>query len=418
MAQINGTSGGDDIEGTPENDSIAGGDGADTIYGGAGDDQILGNDGLNSADGGDTIYAGDGADTVQGDGGDDIIYGDAGTDTLFGNDGNDYIDGGSDNDTLYGNDGNDTLLGSDGDDLIYAGAGDDILRGGAGNDTLYGHEGADTFIIADGSDFDTIEDYSAADGDILLIDYPGITSYADLEPYLSDDGNWGTLISLPDGSVTQVKWLNYNSQSASDFTFQSGTICFLKGTLIETEHGPRPVETLRPGDLVLTHDHGLQPLRLMRSRSYRFGQQPHKMQPIRIRPGALGPGSPARELIVSPQHRLALPQDAPDRIVAARKLLSWPGISARPSCRLAHYCHLVFDRHELVLANGAWAETLLITDYSRRLAPLPPALRHLCHTPVRRIATLPEQNLSPAASGESHPEPGRETPKAALPDPA
>lgn len=361
MAQINGTSGDDNIEGTTENDSIAGGDGADTIYGGAGDDQILGNDGQNSADGGDTIYAGDGADTVQGDGGDDRIYGEAGQDTLFGNDGNDYIDGGAD------------------------------------NDTLYGHEGADTFIIADGSGFDTIEDYSAADGDILLIDYPGINSYADLQPYLSDDGNYGTLISFPDGSVTQVKWLNYNSQSASDFTFQSGTICFLKGTLIETEHGPRPVESLRSGDLVRTYDHGLQPLHLMRCRSYRFGAGPHKMQPIRIRPGALGPGVPVRELIVSPQHRIALPQQAPEYIIAARHLLSWPGVSARPSCRLAQYCHLVFDRHELVLANGAWAETLLVTAYSQSLSPLPPALRHLSQEPVRRIVRQPEQAVSPAA---------------------
>lgn len=397
MAQINGTSGDDNIEGTTENDSIAGGDGADTIYGGAGDDQILGNDGQNSADGGDTIYAGDGADTVQGDGGDDRIYGEAGQDTLFGNDGNDYIDGGADNDTLYGDDGNDTLLGGDGDDILYGGTGDDTLRGGAGNDTLYGHEGADTFIIADGSGFDTIEDYSAADGDILLIDYPGINSYADLQPYLSDDGNYGTLISFPDGSVTQVKWLNYNSQSASDFTFQSGTICFLKGTLIETEHGPRPVESLRPGDLVRTYDHGLQPLHLMRCRSYRFGAGPHKMQPIRIRPGALGPGVPVRELIVSPQHRIALPQQAPEYIIAARHLLSWPGVSARPSCRLAQYCHLVFDRHELVLANGAWAETLLVTAYSQSLSPLPPALRHLSQEPVRRIVRLPEQAVSPAA---------------------
>ncbi|SFI67953.1 Hint domain-containing protein [Celeribacter neptunius] len=394
MAQINGTSGDDNLEGTSENDSIAGGDGADTIYGGAGDDQILGNDGTNSADGGDTIYAGDGADWVQGDGGDDTIYGEAGDDTLFGDDGNDYVYGGDGNDTLYGGAGNDILLGGAGNDLIYAGDGDDTIRGGAGDDTIYGHAGADTFIIADGSGLDTIEDYSAADGDVLLIDYPGINTYADLEPYLSDDGNWGTLISLPDGSVTQVKWLNYTTQSASDFSFASGTICFLQGTLIDTADGPRPVETLHPGDRILTYDHGYQPLRLMRAMTYRFRDGPHRMKPIRIKPGALGPGFPARELLVSPQHRIALPQDAPDHLVAARKLLSLPGVTPRPACRMARYCHLIFDTHELVRANGAWAESLLVTAYSRTRGRLPGALATLEMTPARPFEKAPQFAVS------------------------
>lgn len=394
MAQINGTSGDDSIEGTSENDAIAGGDGADTIYGGAGDDQILGNDGNNSADGGDTIYAGDGADTVQGDGGDDVIYGESGDDTLFGNDGNDYVNGGIGNDTLYGNAGADTLLGGDGNDILYGGDGDDTLRGGAGDDTIYGHAGADTFIIADGSGFDTIEDYTPADGDTLLIDYPGIETYADLEPYLSDDGNWGTLISFPDGSVTQVKWLNYDTQSATDFTFASGTICFLKGTLIDTKDGPRPVEALRPGDRVLTYDHGYQPLRLMRAMTYRFRDGPHRMKPIRIKPDTFGPGFPSRELLVSPQHRIALPQEDPDHLVAAKKLLSVPGVTPRPSCRMARYCHLIFERHELVRANGAWAESLLVTAYSRSRGKLPDALENLDMTPARPIEKGPRVTVS------------------------
>ncbi|MFT6456591.1 Hint domain-containing protein [Pseudophaeobacter arcticus] len=240
-------------------------------------------------------------------------------------------------------------------------------------------------MITSDSDNDVIEDYSASDGDILLVDYPGITTYSELEPYLSDDGNWGTLISLPDGSVTQVKWLNYASQSASDFSFQSGPVCFLKGTLIDTATGARLVETLRPGDLVETLDNGMQPVRFISCRCYKFKNGPHKMKPIRIRPNALGPKTPNRELLVSPQHRIALPQNNPTHIVAAKRLLRLPGVTERPSCKIARYYHILLDQHQLVRANGAWAETLLVTKYSSDQAQLPSQLQRTQMKPIRTI---------------------------------
>ena len=397
MATINGGSGDDTLNGTSGNDTIGGGEGADAIDAGAGDDIVHGDDAFGSADGGDTIDAGNGADTVYGADGDDVIQGGAGADSLHGNDGNDFVDGGDNNDTLYGDQGNDTLDGGAANDLIYGGDGDDEIRGGAGNDTIYGHAGADSFVITTGSENDVIEDYNAGDGDILVIDYPGITTYAELEPYLSDDGNWGTLISLPDGSVTQVKWLNYGSQSASDFSFQSGPLCFLKGTLIDTATGPRPVETLRPGDMVETLDSGMKPIRFISCRRYKFKMGPHKMKPIRIRPNALGPQTPIHELLVSPQHRIALPQDDPTRIVAAKKLLRLPGVTERPSCRIAWYYHLLLDQHQLVRANGAWAETLLITEFSGTHARLPNPPKQIGMRPIRKIETsVSTVSLAPA----------------------
>ncbi len=385
MATISGGGGDDTLYGTSGNDTITGGEGADSIAAGAGDDIIHGDDAFGSADGGDTIDAGDGADAVYGADGDDVIYGGAGADSVHGGAGNDWIDGGDGSDTIYGDQGNDTLDGGAGDDLIYSGDGDNEIRSGAGNDTIYGHGGADTFVITSDSDNDVIEDYSASDGDILLVDYPGITTYSELEPYLSDDGNWGTLISLPDGSVTQVKWLNYASQSESDFSFQSGPVCFLKGTLIDTATGARLVETLRPGDLVETLDNGMQPVRYISCRCYKFKNGPHKMKPIRIRPNALGPKTPNRELLVSPQHRIALPQNNPTHIVAAKRLLRLPGVTERPSCKIARYYHILLDQHQLVRANGAWAETLLVTKYSSDQAQLPSQLQRTRMKPIRTI---------------------------------
>jgi hypothetical protein len=179
--------------------------------------------------------------------------------------------------------------------------------------------------------------------------------------------------------------LNYASQSASDFTFQSGPVCFLKGTLIDTATGPTPVEALRLGDLVETLDNGLQPVRFISCRCYKFKNGPHKMKPIRFRPNALGPKVPNRELLVSPQHRIALPQNNPTYIVAAKKLLQLPGVTERPSCKIARYYNILLDQHQLVRANGAWAETLLVTKYSSDHARLPSALQRTKMTPIRKI---------------------------------
>lgn len=80
------------------------------------------------------------------------------------------------------------------------------------------------------------------------------------------------------------------------------TICFVAGTLIETADGPRPVEALQPGDLVLTRDHGLQPLVWVGQSQIdaaRLDSCPN-LRPIVIEPGALGRGLPQRPLTVSP----------------------------------------------------------------------------------------------------------------------
>lgn len=71
-------------------------------------------------------------------------------------------------------------------------------------------------------------------------------------------------------------------------------VCFLAGTLIATPSGEVPVETLRAGDLVLTRDHGPQPLvwaTSSRITPEAIDRAPD-LRPIRIAPGALEGGLP------------------------------------------------------------------------------------------------------------------------------
>ncbi|RNF29085.1 hypothetical protein NM04_19780, partial [Massilia aurea] len=135
----------------------------------------------------------------------------------------------------WGFDGNDTLIGDKGVNALYGGAGDDrldgfggsdILAGGQGSDMLTGGSGADTFMLLQNGDsiahwdldgkavsggFDTILDFSAAEGDTLGF-APGTladstrgltvstTYYTSVEALLQDAGNHLENY-LKDGSV-------------------------------------------------------------------------------------------------------------------------------------------------------------------------------------------------------------------------
>ena len=147
------------VDGGAGADTINSGNVSDTLFGGDGNDSILG--GTTTADLRDVIYGGTGNDSIDGGYGNDQISGDAGDDSIIGNFGSD---------TLIGNAGNDTLSGGPLSDMLYGGPGNDFLNGGFGSDRLSGGPGADQFFHlgtqSHGSDW--IQDYNAADGDILV----------------------------------------------------------------------------------------------------------------------------------------------------------------------------------------------------------------------------------------------------------
>lgn len=155
---LSGLDGNDTLIGGNGDDTLNGGDGSDVLNGGTGNDVIIG--GATSADLRDNVYAGDGDDTIDGGYGNDELRGDAG---------NDSIAGGFGSDTVIGGTGDDTLTGSAFGDQIFGGAGRDFINGGFGHDLLNGGADADRFfhigVLGHGSDW--IQDYNAAEGDIL-----------------------------------------------------------------------------------------------------------------------------------------------------------------------------------------------------------------------------------------------------------
>ncbi len=198
---LNGGAGIDLLFGEADSDILNGGDGIDHLYGGAGADQVNGeggNDHFWDDDGGmsgDTYTGGSGvnilhystggtfnftavgADSydagvtwVQFEGGAVTVTGLATIDRFSGSASADTFNGGGENDWIVGNGGGDTLNGDAGNDRLQGGAGADTLDGGLGIDNLQGGADADTFVfrnIGNWVDFDTVLDFSTAQGDRL-----------------------------------------------------------------------------------------------------------------------------------------------------------------------------------------------------------------------------------------------------------
>ena len=147
-------------------------------------------------------------------------------------------------------------------------------------------------------------------------------------------------------------------------TFDAAPICYCDGAMIKTPNGLRRVESLRVGDLVLTRDEGPQPIRWLGNRQM-FASPRHA--PIEFDIGAIGND---RVLRVSPQHRVLrsgyLAQmyfGQEEVLVAAQHLVNGTSIRQLESGQVSYH-HLMFDRHQIITADGTMSESYQPGDYS------------------------------------------------------
>ncbi|MGR3761381.1 Hint domain-containing protein [Roseobacteraceae bacterium NS-SX3] len=186
-----------------------------------------------------------------------------------------------------------------------------------------------------------------------------ITLNSGQEVRLNDDG---TLTLRGDGDVEEFNFtytVTNGTNSDTGFVNASSIPCFVAGSLIRTAEGEVPVEALRPGDLVLTRDHGPQPLRWAGARTV---AAEGAFAPVLIQAGTFGAH---RSLLVSPQHRI-LVRDVyaellfgeREVLVAAKDLVNGRTVTRRPGGTVA-YVHIMFDRHQVVFSEGLETESFL-----------------------------------------------------------
>ncbi len=197
-----------------------------------------------------------------------------------------------------------------------------------------------------------------------------------IEAFLLSVGDAGEDFLLPLSPLAlRTDYTLLNARSADGALPLTDLICvsFAAGTRITLPDGrQRRIEALRPGDAVLTRDHGPQNIRWVGKATLRAKGA---FAPVVVVPGTLGNDA---ELIVSPHHRLFIYQRGTHRIggvaeilVQAKHLVDGERILRREG-GFVDYFSLVFDRHEIIFAEGIAAESLMVNEAT--VAHLPPEL--------------------------------------------
>lgn len=231
----------------------------------------------------------------------------------------------------------------------------------------------------------------------------GSTSTATIELVTLSDGSQVMLVqdgyigdinaaTAPIFSITlgtfNTNFNNRYNQVNFNNTITNTVVCFRDDTLIATPDGERSIGTLKAGDTVLTADNNTHKIAWIGTRALSIVDQiaAPKLRPVRIRAGVLGDGLPHKDLFVSPQHRILIASKIAERMFGSReilvpaiKLIEMDGIDQVEHVRPIVYVHLLLDSHQILLANGAPAESLFTGEQ---------ALQSLSHSARAEISAL------------------------------
>jgi hypothetical protein len=141
--------------------------------------------------------------------------------------------------------------------------------------------------------------------------------------------------------------------------------CFAEGTRIMTTEGYVPVEALRPGQraIVAGSEQGAarsRPIVWIGHRHIDLTRHPDPdlARPIRIAADAFADGEPRCELLVSPDHAIAVA----GLLIPVRLLLNGATITRDARLRSVRYFHVELDQHDILFADGLPAESYLDCD--------------------------------------------------------
>ncbi|MEP3347809.1 MAG: Hint domain-containing protein [Litoreibacter sp.] len=193
------------------------------------------------------------------------------------------------------------------------------------------------------------------------INEPGVTSFSTVEgiAFIGEFPPQGVLLTVVAASEGP-------SDSSTPYSAYATPPCFTSGTMIETPSGMRRIEDIAVGDVVCTLDSGAKPVNWVgrtELSALDLADQP-RLRPVFIAKDAIAPGEPARDMLVSPQHRILLGgvdvelMFARDEVlVAAIHLVNGHSIRQIDGQDGVDYMHLAFDQHEVVMSDGLPTES-------------------------------------------------------------
>ncbi|SFJ19328.1 Hint domain-containing protein [Celeribacter neptunius] len=252
-----------------------------------------------------------------------------------------------------------------------------VIESQPGDDSPYIFSPGDTYTLSfTGQGGDTIQNATVVRSD--YIDYGGDTGYAVVFEGLDSNGDLTQIVWTPEFDLESWYWNNfsggeppqfYNSDQDASTTYQA--VCFEASMPIETPEGARAAGEIRPGDRVMTLDHGAQEVTWCAARRVR-GWGRHA--PVVFAPGSLGNDAP---LVLSQQHRLLfeIPEEmadtyGPQVLIPAVAFVDGHAVRLRPRDWIS-YVHLLLAEHDMVFSQGVACESLYLGQVARDvLAPL------------------------------------------------
>ncbi|MGC9270034.1 Hint domain-containing protein [Acidiphilium sp.] len=164
-----------------------------------------------------------------------------------------------------------------------------------------------------------------------------------------------TEFALAEAPAAAAATITADGTGGADITVGGAMPCFTRGTALLTPTGYRPVETLRPGDRLITHDGAARPIRWIGWRTIDLARDPAAalLRPVIIAPGAFGPFRPRRPLAVSPLHAIL----GAGGLVPAILLVNNATITRDETGFAITYYHVELDRHAIVFAEALHTET-------------------------------------------------------------
>ncbi|WP_235438896.1 Hint domain-containing protein [Candidatus Rhodobacter oscarellae] len=198
---------------------------------------------------------------------------------------------------------------------------------------------------------------------VFDLDHPGVTATGNYTSTNTTTGEFTYVYTydqwVSDGLPGQLILLWGNDSVSIPGTYTINITCFHAGTMIATPDGERAVETLAIGDLVRTVDGRAVPVKWLGRQTLRTLMNPSpRLQPVRIAKGALGQGLPHTDLTLTADHGMVLG----GLMINASALVNGGSIrfltleEVPPDYTVYH---IETEAHDVILANGAPAETFL-----------------------------------------------------------
>jgi len=215
-------------------------------------------------------------------------------------------------------------------------------------------------VTANNLHLGTITDFQAGDQFLVQAYGGGDTVSFDLNTeeltVSSSNGGKSETFQLA-GTYDANTTFNIKQVGTSDTITTNAVICFMAGTMIRTPDGEVAVETLAPGDLVMTTDDVAKPVAWLGKQTVSMVfADPLRSLPIRVKAGALDENVPARDLLISPDHALLVD----GVLIHAGALVNGTSILRETAVpQVFVYYHVELDDHSLILAENAPAETFV-----------------------------------------------------------